>query len=317
MPFISQVSLHGFRSINHTQHVLLDDLNVLIGPPGSGKTTFIDAIRLYVQTLTDPDHTLEPMYDPNLPEAYDAAISVFSPSNDAPNIVTFRKNPANGHLTAAAVSLPNQIDPAELGAVASYDFTTLGHLPFPNQDDIDHDVLAPDGANLPAFIQQLRESDPNRVTKIASIAARSNPETPKLLATPDTDYSSISPGTLKAIALTTLFNLPYHSRPPFMTIETPESDQPPAFMPVLLSMAVAHHGPQLIFTTQNLSFINSCQPEHIIGVSHDGYGTSYQQPDSRYLHHRIRGGEQMADLWQGGRLNEVERRLAFIYRKTA
>ena len=311
MAFITQVSIHGFRSISRTQHVPLRDLNVLIGPPGTGKTTFIDAIQKYFQIASKPDHKLGPMYDTSLPEAYDAAISLSSYRPGPANTIAFRRNADNGRLAATAAYLPTHQDFTCFNPPAFYDFTTLGHIKLAERDHHASPRLASNGSNLPTFIEFIRNTVPSQISRIATLASHANPEATKILASPTTDYSSVSPGTLKAIALSTLLNQPHHTIPPFMAIETPESDQPPQFMPMFYSDVAYQVASQVVITTQNVNLINNCQPEDIIEVSRESDGTSYRRPDADDLRRELRRGYDMADLWISGRLTRQRHALNY------
>ena len=311
MAFITQVSIHGFRSTSRTQHVPLRDLNVLIGPPGTGKTTFIDAIRKYFQIASKPKHKLGPMYDTSLPEAYDAAISLTGYRPGPANTIAFRRDPDNGRLTATAAYLPNHQDFTHFNPPAFYDFTTLGHVELAEREHHDSPRLASNGSNLPTFIEFIRNTDPNLISRIATLASHANPEATKILASHTADYSSVSPGTLKAIALSTALNQPHHTIPPFMAIETPESEQPPQFMPIFYSGVAYQVASQVVITTQNVNLINNCQPEDIIEASRDSSGISYRRPDADHLRRELRHGYDMADLWMSGRLTRQTHAISY------
>lgn len=51
--FISSVTVSNFRGIAHATAQFNRGFNLIIGPNDSGKTTFIDAIRLALGTRTD------------------------------------------------------------------------------------------------------------------------------------------------------------------------------------------------------------------------------------------------------------------------
>jgi hypothetical protein len=52
-PFLKRVRLENFRSIGRCD-VALQPLTLLVGPNGSGKTNFLDALRLVTESLRRP-----------------------------------------------------------------------------------------------------------------------------------------------------------------------------------------------------------------------------------------------------------------------
>ena len=80
------------------------------------------------------------------------------------------------------------------------------------------------------------------------------------------DVTDFSDGTLRFIALATLFLMPLYMIPDTILIDEPELGLHPLALKILAEMmqAVARQGKQVIATTQSVTLINQFQPEDII-----------------------------------------------------
>lgn len=174
-----------------------------------------------------------------------------------------------------------------LSDIKKYHFHDTGkNSPFSQQSNINNDIffLYEKGNNLAAYLYKVREEHPlvyNRIIKvIQSIAPYFSdfyfaPSSSGLLRLLWQDkYSSmiygindLSDGTLRFIALTTLFLQPV--LPGLIIIDEPELGLHPFAIQKLAGMikAVANKGTQVIVATQSSDLVNLFQPEDILTVN--------------------------------------------------
>lgn len=174
-----------------------------------------------------------------------------------------------------------------LSDIKKYHFHDTGkNSPFSQQSNINNDIffLYEKGNNLAAYLYKVREEHPlvyNRIIKvIQSIAPYFSdfyfaPSSSGLLRLLWQDkYSSmiygindLSDGTLRFIALTTLFLQPI--LPGLIIIDEPELGLHPFAIQKLAGMikAVANKGTQVIVATQSSDLVNLFQPEDILTVN--------------------------------------------------
>jgi predicted ATPase len=188
----------------------------------------------------------------------------------------------------------------------------------------DNRRLRPDGANLPAFLHLLREkhaSDYSLIVRTVQLAApffddfRLDP----LLLNPDTiklewrhkewdqyfDASSLSDGTLRFIALATLFLQPEKYRPSLILVDEPELGLHPYALGVLASLIrQASVTTQVIVCTQSSTLLDHFDPEDVLVAARVEGGTQLTRLDSEQLKKWLED-YSLGQLWEknefGGR----------------
>jgi len=166
----------------------------------------------------------------------------------------------------------------------------------------DNRFLRPDGSNLPAFLYFLREKHQGSYNLIVRTAQRVAPFfddfrlTPLQLKPDDIrlewrhkrsdqyfDASSLSDGTLRFIALATLFLQPEQYRPSVI-VDEPELGLHPYALEVLAALVrQASVGTQVIVSTQSSLLLDHFQPEDVLVADRLDGGTQLNRLESPHL----------------------------------
>ncbi|MDQ8156870.1 MAG: AAA family ATPase [Gemmatimonadota bacterium] len=191
-------------------------------------------------------------------------------------------------------------------------------------DVADNRFLRSDGSNLPSFLYLLSERYPDSFRVIVAAIRLVAPFLDRFHLEPEAlnaermrlewvhrdsdaffDVSSLSDGTLRFIALTTLLLQPVELRPSVILIDEPELGLHPyaiAMLAGLIRQSSAET--QVIVSTQSPILLDHFEPEEVIVADFDGKGTSFR---------RLLAGEleswlseySLGELWQkdqfGGR----------------
>lgn len=148
----------------------------------------------------------------------------------------------------------------------------------------DNHFLRPDGANLAPFLYQLRESNPTSYDLIRRTVQQVAPffddfDLKPLQLNPDSiklewrhrgsdgyfDAASFSDGTLRFIALATLFLQPKLTQPSTILIDEPELGLHPYALQILASLIrTASLETQVIVSTQSALLLDHFEPEEIL-----------------------------------------------------
>jgi predicted ATPase len=148
----------------------------------------------------------------------------------------------------------------------------------------DNRFLNPDGSNLAAFLYYLREKQEASYKLIRSAVQRVAPffddfQLQPLKLKPDTiqlewrhknsdsyfDASSLSDGTLRFIALATLFLQPQQYRPSVILVDEPELGLHPFAITILASLVkAASERTQVILSTQSPLLLDHFEPEDVL-----------------------------------------------------
>ena len=145
----------------------------------------------------------------------------------------------------------------------------------------DNRRLRPDGSNLASFLHLLREKHGDAYRLIVNTAApffrdfaleplRLNPEKIKLEWRHEGtdayfDASSLSDGTLRFMALATLFLQPIEYRPSVILVDEPELGMHPFAITLLASLIkIASTDSQVIVSTQSSLLLDHFEPEEVL-----------------------------------------------------
>lgn len=165
----------------------------------------------------------------------------------------------------------------------------------------DNRYLRHDASNLPAFLYRVQQTEP-RVFALIEQTIRSiapyfkrfslapSPLAPNQMSLvweeQDSDMyldaQSLSDGTLRFIALTTLLLQP--TPPKTIVIDEPELGLHPAAIEKLAALVrVASYKAQVIIATQSSSFVSCFEPEDIVVVERKEGSTAFVRPDKERL----------------------------------
>jgi predicted ATPase len=167
----------------------------------------------------------------------------------------------------------------------------------------DNRFLRPDGSNLPAYLYYLRERHNDSYRLIQQTVQRVAPffedfRLDPLRLKPDDiklewkhknsdqyfDSSSLSDGTLRFIALATLFLQPESDRPSIILIDEPELGLHPFAIALLASLIrQASLKTQVIVSTQSSLLLDYFQPEDVLVADRFDDATQITRPDAERL----------------------------------
>lgn len=167
----------------------------------------------------------------------------------------------------------------------------------------DNRFLRPDGANLPAFLYYLREKHQESYSLIVRTVQRVTPffddfRLEPLRLRPDDiklewrhkkqdqyfDASSLSDGTLRFIALTTLFLQPEQYRPSVILVDEPELGLHPYALEMLAALVrQASVKTQVVVSTQSSLLLDHFEPNDVLVANRVNDGTELTRLESPQL----------------------------------
>ena len=167
----------------------------------------------------------------------------------------------------------------------------------------DNRFLRPDGSNLPAFLYLLQQKHSTAYSLIRRTVQRVAPFFDDFQLNPDPlneeairltwkhknsdqyfGASSLSDGTLRFIALTTLFLQPDIFRPSVILVDEPELGLHPYAITMLASLVKqASQETQVILSTQSPLLLDHFQPEDVLVADRVEGGTQFTRLDSSRL----------------------------------
>ena len=177
---------------------------------------------------------------------------------------------------------------------------TSSSSPFKKTGDLhDNRFLRPDGSNLAPFLYYLHEKHPIEYDLIRRTIQLAAPffddfQLEPLALNPDKirlewrhkgsdayfDASAFSDGTLRFIALTTLFLQPPSLRPSVILLDEPELGLHPAAVTLLESLiGMASEDTQIILATQSPTLLDHFGPEDVLVTDRVNGGTEFSRLD--------------------------------------
>ncbi|MBP8109382.1 MAG: AAA family ATPase [Caldilineaceae bacterium] len=210
----------------------------------------------------------------------------------------------------AAISVPDftQIEAYIRGHLGSWRLyhlhDTSNSSPIKKTADVnDNRYLRPDGSNLAAFLYYLREKHPQSYSLIRRTVQRVAPFFDDFLLDPQRlnpdkirlewrhkgsdayfDASSFSDGTLRFIALATLFLQPEKYLPSVILVDEPELGLHPYAITLLASLIKqAAVKTQVIVSTQSPLLLDHFSPEDVLVADRVDGGTQFTRLDSAKL----------------------------------
>lgn len=188
----------------------------------------------------------------------------------------------------------------------------------------DNALLKPDGSNLAAFLYLLQEKHQDEYTLIRRTVQRVTPFFDDFLLRPDPlnegtirmawkhkesdqyfGAAALSDGTLRFIALATLFLQPSKYRPAVIVVDEPELGLHPLAITMLASLVKqASVETQVILSTQSPLLLDHFQPEDVLVAERVDNGTQLTRVDSSQLTEWLED-YSLGQLWEknefGGR----------------
>jgi predicted ATPase len=161
----------------------------------------------------------------------------------------------------------------------------------------DNRFLRPDGSNLAAFLYMLREIYKNQYEMIVSVVQRVAPFFQDFVLSPQVlneekirlewkhkgsdayfSASSLSDGSLRFIALATLFLQPAMLRPSVILVDEPELGLHPYALTMLASLVrQASTQTQIIISTQSALLLDHFNPEEVLVADRNENGTEFRR----------------------------------------
>ena len=181
---------------------------------------------------------------------------------------------------------------------------TSFHSPMKKTGNIhDNRYLRPDGGNLAPFLYLLREMHEDSYRLIEQTVQKvvpffiefmlaprpENPDTIRLewkhVGTDDYfDAGSLSDGTLRFMALATLFLQPVEYRPSVILVDEPELGMHPSAIALLASlMQYASVDTQVVVATHSSLLVDYFEPEDVLVADRVGGGTQFTRHESSKL----------------------------------
>ena len=191
----------------------------------------------------------------------------------------------------------------------------------------DNRYLRPDGSNLAAFLYLLREKHSDSYRTIVGAVRKVAPffedfEIEPLLLNPDKirlewqhagtdayfDASSLSDGTLRFMALATLFLQPWVYRPSVILVDEPELGMHPYAITMLAAlMKEASTESQVIISTQSSLLLDHFEPDEVLVAERVEGATQFNPLDSSKLESWLED-YSLGQLWEKNELGGRPRR---------
>jgi predicted ATPase len=314
------ISIEGFKSIASSGKIELRPINLVIGANGSGKSNFLNCFDLLHEFSKSLDrfkeyvggcgganellhfgskHTSSIRINFAIQGQQRLAFNLHEDGKDS-----FFRSSHNAGYDAEAQngSLYREWAIHQTRKVSLQDTGGTSPLKRTNKTD-DNDYLRPDGSNLAAFLYRLQIRFPNEYGMIVKTVQRIAPFFEDFLLRPDslnpefiklawthkgTDKyfgaSSLSDGTLRFIALTTLLMQPLELRPSVILIDEPELGLHPEAIGLLASLIkLASVDTQIIAATQSPALLDHFEPEDVLVAERVNGGTVFNRLNSEKL----------------------------------
>lgn len=326
MPELNSITIKGFKSISSVESLKLEAINVVIGPNGSGKSNFIGVFSFlnamqegklseYVIKAGGADRILY-LGARMTPELF-IRLSFQADNNE----YELRLLPTENDELVSTRTVPDYSSNWRL-----YHFhDTSANSPMKKTADLnDNRFFRIDGSNLAAFLYFLKNKHETSYSLILRTIQRVAPFIddfvlePQLL-NPDKirlewkhknsdayfDASSLSDGTLRFIALTTLFLQPKEFRPSIILVDEPELGLHPFAITMLASLVKqVSIETQVILATQSPLLVDHFKPEDILVTETGPDGTQFKRLESEPLKEWLED-YSLGQLWKkneiGGR----------------
>ena len=306
---LDYITIKGFKSIASIEKLQLKPINVVIGPNGSGRSNFLGVFEFLHEIYEGK--TADRLRD--YVTAAGGAEKILHFGSKATREIVFDYSFRQGRYEL-------RLRPTSDDGLYLYGgrFTTVWDLswrvyhfedtsfssPMRKTAKVDDNrFLRADGANLPAFLYLLHEKHKESYDLIVRTVQRVAPffedfRLDPLQLKPDDiklewrhkksdqyfDASSLSDGTLRFIALATLFLQPERYRPSVILVDEPELGMHPYALEVLAALVrQASVTNQVIASTQSSLLLDHFQPEDVLVADRVDGGTQLTRLESPQL----------------------------------
>jgi len=306
---LDYITIQGFKSIASIEKLPLGPINVVIGPNGSGKSNFLEVFEFLYE-----------IYDGKLKYglqdyviAAGGAEKILHFGSKATKEIVFEFSFRQGHY---GITLRPTVDDGlylhrgKLAALRAlswliyhFDDTSSSSLIRKTAKVDDNRLLRPDGSNLPAFLYLLQEKHRASYSLIVGTVQRVAPFFDEFLLEPLRlkpddiklewrhkrsdqyfDASSLSDGTLRFIALATLFLQPEEFRPSVILVDEPELGLHPYALEMLAALIrQASVATQVIVSTQSSLLLDHFHPEDVLVADRVDGGTKLTRLEPKPL----------------------------------
>jgi predicted ATPase len=324
---IDSITIRGFKSIASIESLRLAPINILIGANGSGKSNFIGVfaflsairqgrLREYVLKSGGADKILH--FGSKIIETIRICLSF---QNNQINLdVGLAKSEDDGlYQEWGTDRFPQTLH----GWRIYHLHDTADSSPMRKTARLDDNRgLRADGSNLPAFLYLLQEKHPESYSLIRRTVQSVAPffddfSLAPLNLAPDSiklewrhrnseqyfDAANLSDGTLRFIALATLFLQPESFRPSIILVDEPELGLHPFAIEQLAAMIrYASRAAQVIVSTQSSLLIDHFEPEDILVANRIEGGTQIARLNSADLKDWL-AEYSLGQLWEKNELS--------------
>jgi predicted ATPase len=322
---IQSITIEGFKSIRSIKDFPLRPVNVLIGANGSGKSNFLEAFVF----LSEVIHGRIDAYvienggaDKLLYFGSKETDSILIGWNDESGRTYFaggQSQPGDALRGTAAFSGFGKIVPSW----QRYQFHGTGrNSPIKKTSQLDDNrFLRPDGSNLAAFLHFLQQKHGESYAAIRRTLQQVAPffedfQLEPLKLNPNTlkldwrhfgtdagfDGSALSDGTLRFVALATLFLQPAELRPSVILVDEPELGLHPQAIGLLAPLIrQASKESQVIAATQSSLLLDHFEPEDILVANRVDGATTIERLNSEPLADWLKE-YSLGQLWEKGEL---------------
>ncbi len=318
---IDKLRIQGYKSIAGCT-VSLNDLNIIVGANGSGKSNLLSALNLLrneSQKIAHIDYGNAPEYlfyhgfkvtqHLNIDAEFQGvgcSASISLKRGEA--VGAFETTQSMSGMRKNRISDSSDLDRLDLLSdvikkLVLVNFQDTGDTsPAKKTNDLhDNRYFRPDAANLAAYLYRLKVNHPHDFNRIQDCIRLVAPYFEHFILEPQEikggfiklewkqkgsdayfDAYSLSDGTLRFICLATLLMQP--EPPALILLDEPELGLHPYAITLLAEMLeIAAVKSQVIIATQSVTLLNWMKPENIIVAEHDGLATTFNRPDMEKL----------------------------------
>jgi predicted ATPase len=322
---IQSITIEGFKSIRSIKDFSLRPINLLIGANGSGKSNFLEAFVFLGEALSG---TLDAYVT-----YHGGANKLLYFGSKITQKIQIHTRSLNGFIYNADFSYT--VNDGLSGGASSGGFVSSGpsfnrfrfhdtgdNSPFKRTNDLNNNrSLYRLGGNLAAFLYRLKQQHRDSYELIRRTVQQVapffddfqleplalNPNTIKLewrhVGTDDYfDASSFSDGTLRFIALATLFLQPVELRPSVILVDEPELGLHPYAIELLASLIKqASKETQVIAATQSSLLLDQFDPEDVLVANRVDGATKIERLKAEPLAEWLKE-YSLGQLWEKGEL---------------
>jgi predicted ATPase len=320
---IQSVTIEGFKSIRSIKDLDLRPINLLIGANGSGKSNFLEAFRFLGEA--NEGH-MEPYV-----AYHNGANKILYFGSKVTRKIHVVTRSSNGFFLDANYSYT--ANDSLSGATSSggfarngptfdlYQFQDTGNFsPFKNTNQLDDNrSLHANGSNLAAYLYLLSKRHRESYESIRKTVQQVAPffddfQLAPLALNPNTiklewrhknsdqyfDASAFSDGTLRFIALATLFLQPVELRPSVILVDEPELGLHPYAIELLAALIrQASKETQVIVATQSSLLLDQFDPEDVLVANRVDGATTIERLKPEPLAEWLKE-YSLGQLWEKG-----------------